>query len=244
MVDVKTSDGLMNSYIYHPDEGGPHPLILFLMDSGGVREPLADLCRRLASVGYFVVMPNLYYRDVRWLDIEVDRLGDPAYGEKLELMWRLHHTLTNTLVMDDIRHLIAHLESEPMANTGAIGTVGYCMSGRYAFRAAGEFSDRIRAAACMYGVRYFTDEADSAHFVAPRITGEVYIGMAEHDPYVSPDTAPMLQRLCAEQHFRHRIEIYPAVEHGFALPGRRVYHKASAERHWERLIALFRRNLG
>lgn len=244
MIDVKTSSGLMNSYIYHPEEGGPRPVIVLLMDSGGVREPLADLCRRLASTGYFVVMPNLYYRNVRWFDIEADRMADPAYGEKLELMWKLHYTLTNTLVMDDIKELIAHLRSEPMANIEVMGTIGYCMSGRYSFRAAGDFAGRIRAAACIYGVRYFTDEPDSAHLAAPRIKGEIYVGMAQHDPYVSPETEPMLQRLCVEHEIKHRVEVYPGVEHGFALPGRRVYHKASAERHWERLHSLFRRNLG
>ena len=42
---------------------------------------------------------------------------------------------------------------------------------------------------------------------------------------------------------RGAIEFYPEAEHGFAFPKRRAFHKASAERHWERLFALFRRNL-
>jgi carboxymethylenebutenolidase len=40
------------------------------------------------------------------------------------------------------------------------------------------------------------------------------------------------------------IELYPAVHHGFAFPQARVYDKQAAERHWERLIALYRRRLG
>jgi carboxymethylenebutenolidase len=32
------------------------------MDAPGWREELRDMARRLASVGYFVVLPNLYYR--------------------------------------------------------------------------------------------------------------------------------------------------------------------------------------
>jgi carboxymethylenebutenolidase len=40
------------------------------------------------------------------------------------------------------------------------------------------------------------------------------------------------------------VEVYPGVEHGFAFPQRAVYDKPAAERHWERLFALFRRNLG
>ena len=40
-----------------------------------------------------------------------------------------------------------------------------------------------------------------------------------------------------------RMEIYPEAEHGFAFPTRRLYHKASTERHWERLFDLFQRKL-
>jgi carboxymethylenebutenolidase len=244
MVDIRTPHGVMNTYVYHPEEDGPHPVVLFYMDSAGVREPLADLCRRLAATGYFVAMPNLYYRDVRWLDIDVDRLGDPAYGATLELMWKLHHTLTPSLVSSDTGAMLEWLDGESAAAPSRIGALGYCMSGRFVFRAAGDFNDRIQAAACLYGVRYFTDEPDSAHLVAGAIRAELYIGMAQHDPYVPADMEGRLARLCAEAGMTHRIEVYPGVEHGFALPGRRVYHKASAERHWERLHALFRRRLG
>ena len=41
----------------------------------------------------------------------------------------------------------------------------------------------------------------------------------------------------------HEVEIYPGAEHGFAFPQRAAYRKAAAERHWERLFALFRRKL-
>ena len=63
------------------------------MDSVGVREELADMCRRLASVGYFVLLPNLYYRKVRSVDLDADRLRDPAYADRLELMWTLNRSL-------------------------------------------------------------------------------------------------------------------------------------------------------
>jgi carboxymethylenebutenolidase len=42
---------------------------------------------------------------------------------------------------------------------------------------------------------------------------------------------------------RAELEVYPGVEHGFAFPQRAAYDKSSAERHWERLFALYGRNL-
>ena len=40
------------------------------------------------------------------------------------------------------------------------------------------------------------------------------------------------------------LEVYPGVHHGYAFPQRKIYDRAAAERHWERLIALYRRRLG
>ena len=59
-VDLQTADGEMNTFIVHPDEGGPFPVIFFYMDAPGKREELHDMARRIATVGYYVVLPNLY----------------------------------------------------------------------------------------------------------------------------------------------------------------------------------------
>jgi|TARA_B100000315_G_C14426129_1_gene517916 carboxymethylenebutenolidase len=60
-LDIQTSDGEMNTFITHPEENGPHPLIVFLMDAPGKREELHDMARRFGSAGYYVMLPNLYY---------------------------------------------------------------------------------------------------------------------------------------------------------------------------------------
>jgi carboxymethylenebutenolidase len=59
-VDLVTADGDMNTFIVHPDEGGPFPVVFFYMDAPGKREELHDMARRIATVGYYVVLPNLY----------------------------------------------------------------------------------------------------------------------------------------------------------------------------------------
>ena len=73
-IDIPTADGAMNTFVVHPDEGGPFPVVLFYMDAPGKREELHDMARRLAAVGYFVVLPNLYYRRSRdyWLQARTE----------------------------------------------------------------------------------------------------------------------------------------------------------------------------
>ena len=42
---------------------------------------------------------------------------------------------------------------------------------------------------------------------------------------------------------KNEVEVYPGTHHGFAFPKRPVYDRDAAERHWERLLALYKRNL-
>ena len=99
-LDIETSDGLMNTFITYPDEGGPYPVVLFLMDAMGKRNELHDMARRLAAAGYYVLLPNLYYRTIReylpdWSD-EENRDGNHVwpceYNYKFDDCWGLQGT--------------------------------------------------------------------------------------------------------------------------------------------------------
>src|SRR5437870_2916307 len=60
-LDIATKDGAMETFICRPERGA-HPAVLLLMDAPGIRDELRDMARRLATVGYCVLLPNLYYR--------------------------------------------------------------------------------------------------------------------------------------------------------------------------------------
>ena len=83
-LDIETKDGRMTTFVVHPERDGPHPIILFYMDAPGIREELRDMARRIASVGYYVMLPNLYYRQ------NVMELGplptDPEAPERKRMM--------------------------------------------------------------------------------------------------------------------------------------------------------------
>ena len=226
----------MNTFVTQPEEGGPHPVVFFYMDAPGKREELHDMARRIGTVGYTVVLPNLYYRSVREFDYTQ---GEPTAVRKR--MFELMGTLTDDLVASDTETLLGFVDEDPAADAGRIGCVGYCMSGPFSFAMAGTYPDRIACAASIYGVRLF-GEGSPAH-LAERVRGELYFACAEFDDYAPNEMVDGL-----EQHLRTiganaRVERYPGVHHGFAFPERPVYDKPAAERHWERLLALFARNL-
>jgi carboxymethylenebutenolidase len=238
-ISLKTSAGEMSTFICHP-EREVHPVVIFYMDAPGIREELRDMCRRLASVGYYVMLPNLYYRSA------VEELGQYIGPEFLHVRQRamqLKDSINIGMVMQDTDALIAFADGDAAASKGPMGSVGYCMSGQYAISAAGRYPQRFKAAASIYGVTLMTDQPDSAHLATRNTTAEIYIAFAENDHYVPLEIVEPLGEWLLEGGVKAEIEVYPGTEHGFAFPQRPAYNRAAAERHWERLFALFRRNL-
>jgi carboxymethylenebutenolidase len=237
-LDIKTRDGATTTFIVHPERDGPHPVILFYMDAPAIREELRDMARRFASGGYYVVLPNLYYRAGV---MEIGPLGDPAVRER---MMELMGGLSIDMVMSDTEGLMAFIDQDPAAKKGPMGAVGYCMSGQFAINAAATFPDRLAAAAAMYGTYLVTDKPDSPHLAARKARAELYFGCAETDRWAPMELVENLKASLAADKIDAEVEIYPGVEHGFAFPQRPAYDKDAAERHWERLSALYRRRLG
>jgi carboxymethylenebutenolidase len=141
--------------------------------------------------------------------------------------------------MQDVDALVAFAAKDAAASGGAMGCVGYCMSGQYAVNAAVRLPARIRAVASIYGVALVTDKPDSPH-LAPRHTdARLYFGCAETDHYAPPEMIERLRTEMQSQRANAEVEIYPGTAHGFAFPQRPAYNKSAAERHWERLFTLF-----
>lgn len=237
-IPLATPDGAMSTFVTRPDEGGPFPVVFFYMDAPGMREELRDMARRIATAGYYVALPNLYYRS------KPDFILNFADRSNQDEMFSLMNQLTNGTIVEDTKTLIAHAEAEPDADASRIGCVGYCMSGPFALAAAAGHSDRIQCAASIYGVRLAVDADDSPHRGFGDTQGEIYIAAAEHDDYAPPAMIELVEAALAESGANGRVEWYPGTHHGFAFPTRGgVFDKPAAERHWARLHSLFDRNL-
>jgi len=235
-IAIATPSGPMKTFVVHPERGGPHPVILFFMDAPGMREELRMMARRLATVGYYVMLPNLYHRS------NVEEIGNfigDAAAETRKKMFALMGSLDIPKVMEDSDALVAYANADPAASKGAMGTLGYCMSGQYAISSAARHPDRVRAAASIYGVRLKTDAPDSPHLATRKASAEIYVAWAEIDHYAPlEEFEPFKQSLNG---VNAEVELYKGVEHGFAFPERPAYNRDAAERHWERLFALYGR---
>ncbi len=238
-LDIPTADGAMNSFVVHPEEGGPFPVVLFYMDAPGKREELHDMARRIAAVGYCVVLPNLYYRQSR--DFWLTERTAPAMARMFALM----ATLDANTTACDTQAVLDYIDALPAADGSRVAAVGYCMSGPFVVWAAARFPDRLRSIASIHGANMATAQADSPHRVAEQLRCDSYFACAEIDKWAPPADIDALSAGLLASGAPHRIEWYPGVEHGFVFPLRAgIYNQVAAERHWERLFSLFARTLG
>jgi len=241
-LDITTPDGAMETFICYPERGGPFSAVFLLMDAPGVREELRDMARRLGTTGYYVLLPNLYYRAGR------DTIFGPTVLEdgspERARMRAVRTKMTIPPAMDDVAAMLAFVDGQTAVKRGPVGCHGYCMSGPYALAAAARYPERIAAAASYYGTWLVSDAEASPHLTLGRVKGELYIACAEHDDLAPLPMVEELRRLFRDSGAAGEIELYPEVHHGFAFPQRWCYDKPAAERHWERLIALYRRRLG
>jgi carboxymethylenebutenolidase len=211
------------------------------MDAFGIRPQLAGMAQRLATNGYFVVVPNLYYRGGPFAPFDPKLVT--VEGPERDRFKGMIQSITDTTVMRDTGAALSMIDSQPSARPGGIGVVGYCMGGGFALSAAGTFPDRVVAAASFHGGSLATDKPDSAHRLANRMRAKVYVGVAEIDASFSPEQQARLEKALSEGGVDFTIEIYKGAKHGFAVTGHLVYDRDSSERHWQRLLHLFKETL-
>src|SRR5215831_7104425 len=217
-LDITTRAGAMETFVCRPERGGPFPPVFMLMDAPGVREELRDMARRLGSVGYCVLLPNLYYRAGR----------DTMYGSDVhkegsaerDRMRAVRTKMTIPPVMDDVAAMLAFVDERKIARPGPAGAHGYCMSGPYALAAAARYPDRITAAASFYGTWLVSDAVESPHLNLGKARGKLYIACAEHDDLAPLTMVEELRGLFRRAEIAGEIELYLGVHHGFAFPQR------------------------
>jgi carboxymethylenebutenolidase len=248
MTDIETPDGRMDTFVCHPEQGGPFPSVFILMDIWGLREELFDIARKIAVTGYHCIVPNFWYREGRvrfeFRDAKDRMLSFEQIPDDAKLaMRRQMALLSDEMAMADVKAALNFLRSEPVID-GPKGAVGYCLGGRYVFQVAALYPDHFRAVASMHGTRLVSDDPLSPHKLAPKCRGEIYCAFAEHDHFGAPPVRQaLLEAFSANPNVKYHPMLHQTVIHGYALPDRDIYAKQAANRDWETIFAMFSRNL-
>jgi carboxymethylenebutenolidase len=235
---VTTADGTMDVFITRPDGDGPFPVVVQLMDGIGMRDELHGHARRVASWGYCVVSPDLFYRQGLKGPLN---FGDPDSRDKI---MAAIGNLTAQMVKSDVEAALTLVEGDPVVRGGKIGLHGYCMGGKLTLELAQAMGDKVACGASIHPGGLSTDAPNSPHKHLDRVSAELYFGIADQDAMATPEQMADLEKALKAAGVTYQLEWQPGALHGFMMPSRaELYNEQAAETVWKRMEDLFARCL-
>ncbi len=239
-LQVTAADGPAEAYLSKPD-GGPHPGVLLYVDAIGLRPRIEEMADRIASWGYVVLVPHVFYR---WglADALAPKADLRAPGERDRFFkgaMRRVGGLTPDLSDADAPAWVATLREH--AGPGPIGVTGYCMGARLAIRTAALFPDDVGAVGGWHGGGLATDADDSPHRLLHGTRAAYSFGHADHDRSMPADAVATLGDALAAAGVEHRNEVFAGAAHGYSMSDTSTYDEAATERHFEASRELFAR---
>ncbi|OEJ35077.1 dienelactone hydrolase family protein [Streptomyces subrutilus] len=239
---IPTSDGRADAFAAFPDGGGRHPGVLLYPDAFGPRPELEKKARELAGHGYYVLVPNLYYRHGPAPVVELpEHIGAEARPALFERLIPLVQAHTTEQVLRDADAYLRFLTVQPEVSAGPVATMGYCLGAALAMRTATAHPDRVAAVAGFHPGFLVTDAPDSPHRLVSELTAQVHLGLAEGD--LTPEAIGELNKAFDAAGIGYTTEVYPGTVHGFTMSDTDAFDPAALQRHWDRLLPLLARTL-
>ncbi|MCP3766047.1 MULTISPECIES: dienelactone hydrolase family protein [unclassified Streptomyces] len=234
---IPTADGQADAFAAFPDRGEQHPGILMYSDGFGIRPVLREMARELAGHGYYVLVPNLFYRHGPAPVIELpEHIGEKARSSVFARLMPLIEAHTPERVLRDADAYLRFLTTQPEVGAGPVAVTGYCIGGLLAVRTAAAHPGQVAAVAGFHG----PVGADGPDLLS-RLTAQVHLGHAEGD--MTPETFGELNRALDAAGVGYTSEIYPGTLHGFTMSDTDAFDPAALQRHWDRLLPLLGRTL-
>lgn len=231
-LDITTDDGTAPAFAFGVE--GARNALMFI-DGIGMRPAMHAIAERLAASGYYVLVPDVFYRAGAYTAPDPTALfSDPAV--RSHWFKTMSAAASQEKLMRDTRAYLAHLPREQVA------VFGYCMGGRMSVAAAGTYPERIVAAAAFHPGGLATDAPDSPHLLASQIKAKLYIGAASDDANFDAVQQERFSKALTAAGVAFELESYPA-KHGWVPTDTPVHDPACAEKHWEKLLDLLAHTL-
>lgn len=234
---IPTADGQADAFAAFPDGGERHPGVLMYPDGFGIRPVLREMARELAEHGYYVLVPNLFYRHGPTPVIELpEHIGEEARPAVFAQLMPLIEAHTAERTLSDADAYLRFLTAQPEVGAGPVAVTGYCIGGLLAVRTAAAHPGQVAAVAGFHG----PVGAEGPDLLS-KLTAQVHFGHAEGD--VTPEGLGELNRALDVAGVGYTSEIYPGTVHGFTMSDTDAFDPAALQRHWDRLLPLLDRTL-
>ncbi|MEZ5616178.1 MAG: dienelactone hydrolase family protein [Rhodocyclaceae bacterium] len=232
-IRVKVADGEMVAYRAQPASGGNFPVILVVSEIFGVHEHIADVCRRLAKLGYQAIAPELFARH-----------GDPRKLTNIqEILTGIVAKVPDAQVMSDLDACVAWAKVSG-GDTARLGITGFCWGGRITWLYAAH-NPQLKA-----GVAWYGRLVGQASALTPKHPAELAASLKAPvlglyggaDTGIPLDTVWDMQDKLKSAGGKSTIHVYDDAPHAFHADYRPSYRKDPAEDGWQRMREWFAKN--
>ncbi|WP_327672909.1 MULTISPECIES: dienelactone hydrolase family protein [unclassified Streptomyces] len=236
-LEIPTADSVADGFAAFPEGGGKHPGVLMYPDGFGIRPVLREMAAELAGHGYYVLVPNVFYRNGPAPVAELPGFVGARDRERvMGAVMPLIHAHTLERVLRDAEDYLGFLGAQTEVAAGPLGVTGYCIGGLYAARTAAAHPGRVGALAAFHA-----PVGVDGPGLFETVTAQVHLGHAEGD--LTPDALVELNRGLDAAGVAYTSEIHPGTVHGFTMADTESFSAAGLKLHWERLLPLLERTL-
>lgn len=217
-VSYGSIDGVeLNGYLVRPAGADANtPGLIVIHEWWGLNDNIRRAAQRLAGEGYVALAVDLYGGE----SAEVPK-------DAIKLMTNLNENAERG--EENLRQAFAYLSDT--VGAPRIGSIGWCLGGRWSLRTAILLPDQLDATVIYYG-SLVTDEAVLAPLQMP-----VLGNFAEDDPIIPLDSVAAFEQALTKLGKDVDVKIYAGAKHAFANPSGMAYDPVAAEDAWERTTA-------
>jgi carboxymethylenebutenolidase len=238
-VDLSTPSGLMRTYVFQPAAPGRYPGLLLFSEIFQVTGPIRRTAALLAGHGFIVAVPEIYHEfEAAGTVLAYDQAGADR-GNALKTTKEL------SAYDADARAVLSWLKEQPEC-TGRLGTVGICIGGHLAFRAA--MNPDVLAATCFYATDIHKrglgkGMQDNSLDRIPEIKGELLMIWGRQDPHVPLDGRKRIHAALSDAGTHFTWHEFNGA-HAFLRDEGYRYDPELALICYQAALSLFRRKLG
>ncbi|HEY9641431.1 MAG TPA: dienelactone hydrolase family protein [Coleofasciculaceae cyanobacterium] len=224
----------LQGYYVHPTAQGTYPAVVVIMEAFGLNDYVKSVCDRLAQAGYAALAPDFYHG------------ATFAYTDINSAVAKLK-TLNDDTVMAEFGKGLDFLAGRPELKAGTIGTIGFCMGGRFAFLASAVHPDKLKAAVTFYGggIAANPDPLGRKALLdqAPAIQAPIMLMYGADDQSIAADEHERIALALSTNKKRYVLSVFPNAGHGFFSDRRDNYNAAASEEAWAMTLAFFKQHL-
>ena len=229
----------MRVYVSSPAPVGQYPGVLFYSDIYQLGSPIARLADRIAGYGYVVAAPEIFHR--------LEPIGAAIAPDDLGRL-RGNDNASRTAIADydaDAEAVLDFLKKDETVIPDKIGTMGFCIGGHLAFRAA--FNDAVKASVCCYPTGIHSGKlgkgtADTLERMA-ELQCELLLLFGTLDPHIPEAGRTQIIQELVKTGVSHRISLYEA-NHTFMRDDGDRFDPVATDTAWAEITTFLHQVLG